>query len=93
MKLIAPPRREGGNIIVQLDIEDYSRGVSYLQYSVVARLFIQREEVPPTNMNLKARLESAWQFNNFKVILLNGDQSYYYYFFIRSKLCHGHGCD
>lgn len=37
MKPTAEPRREGGNIIVQLDIEDYIRGVQDLQFSVVGR--------------------------------------------------------
>lgn len=59
-------------MVVQLDIEDYRRGVQDLQYSVVARFSCQRGEEPPTNMNLKKTLEALWDFNSFKVIHLKG---------------------
>lgn len=72
LKFIAAPRQEGRNIVVQLDFDDYIRGVKELQYSLVGRLSIQRGEVLPTNMNRKVKIEASWGSNNFRVITLKG---------------------
>lgn len=72
LKPITTPRREGGNIIIQLDFNDYRRGVQDLQFSVVGMLSLPRGEALPTNMNLKPSLEVAWGFANFRVISLKG---------------------
>lgn len=42
-KPITKARREGGNIVVDLDVEDYRRGVEELIYSVVGCLSIQKD--------------------------------------------------
>lgn len=55
---------------MELDVEDYRRGIKELQHSVVLRLVLKKGEVPSTNMTLKENLEIVWGFNQFKVITL-----------------------
>lgn len=72
LKLIAALRREGGNIVAELDVENYSRDVQELQYSVVGKLTMMQGEMAPTNMNIKKKLQAAWGLKDFKVIPLRG---------------------
>lgn len=58
MKSISAPRREGGNIVVELDVDKYKKGVAKLQFSIVGRISIQRGESLPMNMVLKEKLEA-----------------------------------
>lgn len=67
------PRREGGNIFVQLDVEDYMKGVRDIQYNIVWRLQIHKGEIHPVNMSLKSQLESTWGFNKFKLAAMKVD--------------------
>lgn len=50
------PYYEGGNLVVYLDEEDYRHGVDELENSVVGRIFLLKEGMPPTTMELKAKL-------------------------------------
>lgn len=42
LKPLLIPRVEGGNIVVELDLEEYLQGIEELQYSVVGRLILQK---------------------------------------------------
>lgn len=42
MKPLAVPRYEGGNLVIDLDEEDYNRGVDELKYSVVGSYIFQK---------------------------------------------------
>lgn len=67
LKQISTPRREVGNIVVQIYIKDYRRGIAELQHNVVGRLMIQRGDSSLTNMMLKKKLESIRSIQNFKL--------------------------
>lgn len=56
-KPIAAPRKEGENIIVELDVDDYRRGARELQFSVFGRLSLQRGEMIQTNIVMKEKLK------------------------------------
>lgn len=71
LKPISIPRIEGGNVVVEVDEDDYRKGVMELQFSVVGRLFIQKGEIAPTMLELKTKLQNAWGINNLKVIPLD----------------------
>lgn len=72
MKQIAVPRREGGNVVVKLDVEDYKKGVEELKFSIVGRLSLQRGQDPPTNKFLRQKLEEFLGCKQFKLIPLKG---------------------
>lgn len=40
IKSIPTPRLEGGNIVVELDVDDYENRIKDLKYSVVGRVTI-----------------------------------------------------
>lgn len=42
LKPLPNPRLVGGNIVVEVDKEDYQRGIEKLKYSVIGRLSLQR---------------------------------------------------
>lgn len=50
LKPIVVSRREGGNIMVELDVDDYHMGVKELQHSVALRLVLQKGDDIPINM-------------------------------------------
>lgn len=54
LKPLSKAKKEGGNIIVHLEVEDYRDGVRDLQFSVVGKLRLHKGESYTTNMNLKA---------------------------------------
>lgn len=72
LKQIAARRREGGNVIVDLDVEEYRKGVEYLKFSIVGRLSLQRGEDFPTNKTIREKLEAFWGLSDFKLIPLKG---------------------
>lgn len=55
-KPIAMSCIECGNVIVEVDGDNYRKGVAELKFSVVGRLFIQKGEIPPTILELKSKL-------------------------------------
>lgn len=48
---------DGGNLVVDLDEEDYWIGVEELKKSVVEKLFLLNGSSPPKTMELKAKLK------------------------------------
>lgn len=66
------PHVEGGNLIVELDMEAYNRDVEELRYSVVGQNFIQKGNSTPTTMDLKAKLASKWGFEEVRIIPMEG---------------------
>lgn len=72
LKPFSIPRVEGGNVIVDLDDDDYSPGIEELQFSVVGRLFLPRTAAVPTTMNLRAKLSVAWGLDSFKLVPMGG---------------------
>lgn len=73
LKHVAESILEGGNIIVEVDEDDYMEAVEELKFSVIRRLFIHRGETMPTTLELKERLQSIWNIKNLKVIPLGRD--------------------
>lgn len=65
LKPIVLPRFEGGNVVVEIDEEDYQKGVNEIQYSVVGQLRLQKGELLPTTLELRSKLEAIWNFDNF----------------------------
>lgn len=72
MKRFKIPRYEGGNLVIDLDKEDYKRGVEELKYNVVGRLFLTKGCEHPTTMELKNKLAQIWGVPNFKIVPLGG---------------------
>lgn len=72
LKSLPHPRKEGRNIVIQLDIDKYQRGVQELQFSVVGKLVLWRWEEIQTNMALKTKFEAVWGIKDFKVIRIQG---------------------
>lgn len=70
LKPIQNPRVEGGNIVVIVDGEDYNRGVEELQFSIIGRFSLQRNEEMPNTMEIKKKLSNLWRMGDFKVIAL-----------------------
>lgn len=50
MKSAIGPRFEGGNVVVEVDADEYYKGVQDLRFSVVGRLTVQRGENLPTTI-------------------------------------------
>lgn len=53
-------RFEGGNLTVDLDEEDYRKGVEELKFSIVGRLFLLKRSIMPTIMELKNKMMEIW---------------------------------
>lgn len=66
------PRVEGGNLVVDMDEEDFRLGVNELQHSIVGRLFLTKGSNPPTTMELRAKLQSSWCVESFKLVPMGG---------------------
>lgn len=72
MKIPSLPRCEGGNMIVDLDEEDYWKEIKDLKFSVFGKLFLRRRKSIPTVMELKSKLRELWEVDNFKLIPMGG---------------------
>lgn len=70
--MFSTPRRECGNVIVELDVEDYQRGIEDLKINVVAKLTIQRGKAMPTTLELKDKLVHSLDLSTFKLIPYGG---------------------
>lgn len=57
---LSTPRFEGGNLIVELDMEDYKKEVEELCFSIVGRNYLQKGKVAPPTMELKTKLPPFW---------------------------------
>lgn len=70
LKPITNPKVTGGNLVVQLDAEEFKRGVEHLKYSVLGKLSLQRGDVVPTTMEIKAKLVARLQVETLQVIVM-----------------------
>lgn len=68
LRQFSTPRIEGGNVVIELDVEDYERGIQDLKFSVIAKLTIQKGEEAPTTLQLKEKLVQALEVSAFKLI-------------------------
>lgn len=68
MKPLSITRVEGGNLLVELDVDDYKKGVEELRFSVVGRNHLQKGSSAPTTMELRRMLASTWGFDTFKLL-------------------------
>lgn len=57
-----------GNIIVELDVDDYEKGIEELQFSIIGRLSIQRSEAVPTTLALRRKLDKVLKIQDYKII-------------------------
>lgn len=56
LKLVTVPRTVGGNVVVEVDEEDYNQGVKELKYRAICHLTLQRSNPSITSMELKKKL-------------------------------------
>lgn len=68
MRTLSIPIYEGDNLIVDLDEEEYLKGIDDLKYSVVGRLYLRRGIFPPTTMDLKKKLMGVWGIESCKIV-------------------------
>lgn len=57
LKNLPQPRMEGGNIVIEIDEEDYRKGVDELWFSVVEKLTLHKGETSPMPLELKRKLQ------------------------------------
>lgn len=50
---------EGGNVVVVLDVNEYSKGVEENRYSVLDRLTVQRGATQITTLDLKEKMSTV----------------------------------
>lgn len=50
------PRTEGGNIIVQIDENEYQKGIEDNWFSVVGRLTLHKGELPPSKPKVETSI-------------------------------------
>lgn len=70
LKLLSIPRMVGSNILVDLDEDNYQRGVDELKSRVIRWLFLTRGTSTPTTMELRTKLGDTWWLQNFKIVLM-----------------------
>lgn len=73
-------------MVVEVDEEDYKRGVEHPKFSVIGRMTMQRGIPIPTTMEVKNKLSGALKILNFKVIPL-GKGLYHILFHSLSDQC------
>lgn len=55
---------------VELDVEEYKKGVEELRFSAMGRLFIPRNDPIPTTMEIKAKLVEGFHIEDLKIIAM-----------------------
>lgn len=60
VKPLAVPRYEGGNLVIELDEDDYLKGVDELKFSVVGKLYFPKSCEHLTTMEIKNKLGLIW---------------------------------
>lgn len=55
LKPISAPKVVGKNVVVELHIEEYKKGVEQLMFSFIGKLFVPRRDPIPTTIEIKAR--------------------------------------
>lgn len=51
-------KMEGGNVVVQIDEQDYQKAIKYLQFSVIGHLTLHKYDSVPTIMEVQWKLAS-----------------------------------
>lgn len=59
---------EGGNIVVEVDEEEYQKEVEEFKYSIVGKISLRKKDVPPTTLDLKNKMVELWKIEKFKLI-------------------------
>lgn len=54
--------------MVDLDEEEYRKGLESLKFSVVVKIFLRRGQSLLTIMDLKTKLQEIWEIHGFKVV-------------------------
>lgn len=70
--LLAIPRFEGGNLVIDLDEDDYQKHMKKLKYSVLGMLFLMKGKENPTTMELKENLSGILGVADFKIVHMGG---------------------
>lgn len=70
LKPISNPKVVGGNVVVEVDAEEYKRGVENLKFSVIGRLSVHRDDSLPTTMEVKEKLVEGLKIEDMKVIAM-----------------------
>lgn len=68
LKPITNPIIAGGNIVVEVDDEEYHSVVEELKFCVIGKFNIQRGDSIPTTMEIQKKLSDFWKIMDFKVI-------------------------
>lgn len=55
---------------MEVEDDDYKKGMEELKCTVVGRLFIQKGEITPITLELKVKLQNTWAMNNLKLVPL-----------------------
>lgn len=66
----------GGNIMVEIDKEEYHKGIKSLKYSIIGKLMIPRDEERPMTIEIKRKLLEKWNISDIKVISLGNGLFY-----------------
>lgn len=57
--------------MIELDVDEYKKGIEDLKFSIVGKLPLQFEHEIPTNKAIKEKLESTRGIQDFKLIMLS----------------------
>lgn len=68
IKPIPPPRYEGGNVIVEVDDEDYEKEVRQCQFDVIGRIIMQKGDRPYSTLEIFDKLVILWGIQNFRIV-------------------------
>lgn len=61
---------------MELDVEEYKKGVEELMFSVIGRNYLQKGKAAPTTIELRAKLAATWGMESFKLIPIGGGMSH-----------------
>lgn len=64
------PKVVGGNVVVELDVDEYKKGVEQLMYNAIGRLSVPRSEPLPSTMEIQAKLLEGFWIEEVKVIAM-----------------------
>lgn len=70
LKPILNPRVILGNVVVEVDCDDYHGGVEDLKFSTISRSTLQRSDPIPMMMEVRRKLSNLWQIKDIMVIPL-----------------------
>lgn len=69
LKLLFTPRIVGGNVVIEIDKDEYHRGVEELKYIVIGKLTLSREDEAPTTREIRRKLSEFWNIPGLKSLL------------------------